>query len=182
MSTLYTGDSRFVLSGSDDGNVRIWKAHASDKLGIITARERAAIEYRESLKSRWKADTEINKISRYVSIRLPQELLTYVDIISILRLHLRTGRGTFRSRFTKPDNSSGLCSKQGVSRRSAAASTHARARASRRRRERRSSSPSSHSLSHAAVDVQEVFSVMLYGYNSAECQLLVRHLYVTNVA
>ncbi|TBU25364.1 WD40 repeat-like protein [Dichomitus squalens] len=64
MSTLYTGDSRFVLSGSDDGNVRVWKAHASDKLGIITARERAAIEYRESLKSRWKADSEVSKISR----------------------------------------------------------------------------------------------------------------------
>ncbi|KAI0752663.1 WD40 repeat-like protein, partial [Daedaleopsis nitida] len=64
MSTLYTGDSRFVLSGSDDGNVRVWKAHASDKLGIITARERAAIEYRETLKSRWKADSEVNKISR----------------------------------------------------------------------------------------------------------------------
>ncbi|RPD61737.1 WD40 repeat-like protein [Lentinus tigrinus ALCF2SS1-7] len=64
MSTVYTGDARFVLSGSDDGNVRIWKAHASDKLGIITARERAAIEYRESLKARWKADAEVSKISR----------------------------------------------------------------------------------------------------------------------
>ena len=68
MSTLYTGDARFVLSGSDDGNVRVWKAHASDKLGIITARERAAIEYRESLKSRWKADAEVSKISRYASL------------------------------------------------------------------------------------------------------------------
>ena len=66
MSTLYTGDSRFVLSGSDDGNVRVWKAHASDKLGVITARERAAIEYRESLKTRWRADAEIGKVSRYV--------------------------------------------------------------------------------------------------------------------
>ena len=66
MSTIYTGDARFVLSGSDDGNVRIWKAHAADKLGIITARERAAIEYRETLKSRWKADSEVSKISRCV--------------------------------------------------------------------------------------------------------------------
>lgn len=70
MSTLYTGDSRFVLSGSDDGNVRIWKAHASDKLGIITARERAAIEYRQGLKTRWKADAEVNKIARLVFLLL----------------------------------------------------------------------------------------------------------------
>lgn len=56
-----------MLSGSDDGNVRIWKARASDKLGIITARERAAMEYRDSLKERWKMDAEVGKVSRCVS-------------------------------------------------------------------------------------------------------------------
>ncbi|KAF8128665.1 WD40 repeat-like protein [Boletus edulis] len=63
-SSIFTADARFVVSGSDDGNVRIWKVKASDKLGIITARERAAIEYRESLKERWKHDQEVGKISR----------------------------------------------------------------------------------------------------------------------
>jgi len=63
---LFTADSRFVLSGSDDGNVRVWKAKASEKLGIITTRERAAIEYRESLMERWKMDTQISKVQRYV--------------------------------------------------------------------------------------------------------------------
>ena len=55
-----------MLSGSDDGNVRIWKARASDKLGIVTARERAAMEYRDSLKERWKMDVQVGKVSRYV--------------------------------------------------------------------------------------------------------------------
>ena len=55
-----------MLSGSDDGNVRVWKAKASEKLGIITTRERAAIEYRESLMERWKMDTQISKVQRYV--------------------------------------------------------------------------------------------------------------------
>ncbi|THU98592.1 WD40 repeat-like protein [Dendrothele bispora CBS 962.96] len=63
-STLFTTDARFVLSGSDDGNVRIWKAKASEKLGIVTARERAAIEYRGSLVDRWKMDKEVGKIAR----------------------------------------------------------------------------------------------------------------------
>jgi WD repeat and SOF domain-containing protein 1 len=53
-----------VLTGSDDGNVRIWKAKASDKLGVIDARERAAMEYRDSLKERWKMDTQVGKVSR----------------------------------------------------------------------------------------------------------------------
>ena len=55
-----------MLSGSDDGNVRIWKAKASDKLGIITARERAAMEYRDSLKERWRVDSEVSRVARYV--------------------------------------------------------------------------------------------------------------------
>ncbi|KAF5378383.1 hypothetical protein D9757_010884 [Collybiopsis confluens] len=52
-STLFTNDACFVLSGSDDGNVRIWKGKASEKLGTVTAREHAAIEYRSSLVDWW---------------------------------------------------------------------------------------------------------------------------------
>ncbi|KAF8836998.1 WD40 repeat-like protein [Paxillus ammoniavirescens] len=63
-SSIFTADARFVISGSDDGNVRIWKAKASEKLGIVTARERAAIEYRDSLKDRWKHDQDVGKVSR----------------------------------------------------------------------------------------------------------------------
>lgn len=55
-----------MLTGSDDGNVRIWKARADEKLGVITARERAAIEYRDALKQRWKYDAEVGKVSRFV--------------------------------------------------------------------------------------------------------------------
>lgn len=64
-STLFSGDARFVMSGSDDGNVRVWKAKASEKLGVVTARERAAIEYRSKIKERWSVDSEVARISRY---------------------------------------------------------------------------------------------------------------------
>ena len=63
-SSIFSADARFVLTGSEDGHVRIWKARASDKLGIITARERAAMEYRDSLKDRWKMDAEVGKVAR----------------------------------------------------------------------------------------------------------------------
>lgn len=58
------------MSGSDDGNVRIWKAKASEKLGIITARERAAMEYRQSLKDRWRIDGEVDRVARSVPVCL----------------------------------------------------------------------------------------------------------------
>jgi WD repeat and SOF domain-containing protein 1 len=68
-----------VLSGSDDGNVRIWKAKASEKLGVITARERAAIEYRNSLKERWRVDSEVDKVARSVIFpRVPAHLNNFL--------------------------------------------------------------------------------------------------------
>ncbi|KAF5325434.1 hypothetical protein D9619_009762 [Psilocybe cf. subviscida] len=63
-STAFSADARFVISGSDDGNVRVWKAKASDKLGVITARERAAMEYRDTLKERWRVDQEVDRVAR----------------------------------------------------------------------------------------------------------------------
>ncbi|KAJ6567685.1 WD40 repeat-like protein [Mycena vulgaris] len=70
-SALFTSDARFVLSGSDDGNVRIWKAKAAERLGVVTARERAAIEYRDSLKDRWKMDAEVGRVVRSRHIPRP---------------------------------------------------------------------------------------------------------------
>jgi len=63
-STTYTYDARFVLSGSDDGNVRLWKARADEKLGVIDNREKAAMEYRDELKRKWKHDSEVGRIAR----------------------------------------------------------------------------------------------------------------------
>lgn len=31
----YSADSRFVVTGSDDTNIRLWKAVASDRLGTV---------------------------------------------------------------------------------------------------------------------------------------------------
>ncbi|KAI0046811.1 WD40 repeat-like protein [Auriscalpium vulgare] len=71
LSSAFTADARYVLSGSDDGNVRVWKANASEKLGIVTARERAAIEYRDTLKDKWQADREVGKVQRSRHIPKP---------------------------------------------------------------------------------------------------------------
>lgn len=52
-STKWTLDARFILTGSDDGNVRLWKSRASEKLGILSSKELQAREYREALKNKW---------------------------------------------------------------------------------------------------------------------------------
>ncbi len=87
LAAAFTADARFVLSGSDDGNVRVWKANASEKLGIVTARERSAIEYRNALKERWKMDAEIGKVQRYAHSYLIDPAVLYILTRSSNRLY-----------------------------------------------------------------------------------------------
>ena len=58
----FSGDGRFVLSGSEDTNVRIWKAVANEKLGVIDGREKRAINYRKSLVNRYSQIDEVGHI------------------------------------------------------------------------------------------------------------------------
>ena len=58
----YTPTSDFVLSASDDGNVRIWKSYASTKLGPVSTKERQAIEYRQRLVERWSSVKDVRAV------------------------------------------------------------------------------------------------------------------------
>lgn len=70
-SVLYTLDARYVCTGSDDGNVRLWKARASEKLGILGGREMAAREYRQGLRTRWQAVGDVGRIERQRHVPKP---------------------------------------------------------------------------------------------------------------
>ena len=50
LAVEYSGDGKFILSGSDDANLRIWKAHAAESLKTLLPREKTAISYRNKLK------------------------------------------------------------------------------------------------------------------------------------
>ena len=57
-------DAKYVLSGSDDGNVRLWRANASDRSVVRTAREAQKLEYDQHLKEQYKHMPEIRRIAR----------------------------------------------------------------------------------------------------------------------
>ena len=61
----FTGDSRFILSGSDDGNVRIWRAKADERVGPKTGREVQSLRYAEALKEHYKEAPEVNRILKH---------------------------------------------------------------------------------------------------------------------
>jgi len=61
----FTLDNKYVLSGSDDFNVRIWKARAAERIGVVLPRERTKLNYVEKLKERFKHAPEIRRIARH---------------------------------------------------------------------------------------------------------------------
>ncbi|KAJ3196020.1 rRNA-processing protein sof1 [Irineochytrium annulatum] len=103
----FSMDSKYVLSGSDDGNVRLWKANSHEKLGnvklcvsipLLTSaaqlnpREQNAIQYGESLKERYKHMPEIKRISKQRHV--PKAIITAS----------KTKRTMIESRKKKEDN------------------------------------------------------------------------------
>lgn len=61
----YSMDSKYILSGSDDGNIRIWKSIASEQIGPLSTREQRSRNYQNALKERFKHMPEIKRISQH---------------------------------------------------------------------------------------------------------------------
>ena len=60
----YSPDATYILSASDDANVRLWKAQASKKIGPLHPRERDAINYRTALLQKHKHMPDVKRIVR----------------------------------------------------------------------------------------------------------------------
>jgi DDB1- and CUL4-associated factor 13 len=56
-------DAKYILSGSDDGNVRLWRANASERSTVRTVREQQKLQYDEHLKEQFKHMPEIRRIA-----------------------------------------------------------------------------------------------------------------------
>ena len=61
-SVMYTMDNKYVLSGSDDTNIRIWKALSNDPIKILNKREEDARNYRKKLVEKYQYMPEIKRI------------------------------------------------------------------------------------------------------------------------
>mmetsp|Transcript_4190 Transcript_4190/g.5502 ORF Transcript_4190/g.5502 Transcript_4190/m.5502 type:complete len:456 (+) Transcript_4190:159-1526(+) len=68
----YTSDNKFIITGSDDSNLRLWKAVANEQLGQLTAREERSMNYRSALVERYKHLPEVKKIHK--SRKLPRTI------------------------------------------------------------------------------------------------------------
>lgn len=57
-------DNKYILSASDEMNIRVWKANASEKLGPLRPREKATFNYNEKLKEKFSHHPEVKRIAR----------------------------------------------------------------------------------------------------------------------
>ena len=72
-SVAWSADNKYIFSGSEDTNIRVWKAESHAKIGNISERETNSIEYRNKLVDRFKYTKEIKKVKKS---HLPKYLLT----------------------------------------------------------------------------------------------------------
>uniref|UniRef100_A0A8C7ZZS5 DDB1- and CUL4-associated factor 13 n=1 Tax=Oryzias sinensis TaxID=183150 RepID=A0A8C7ZZS5_9TELE len=61
----WSADSKYILSGSDEMNIRLWKANAAEKLGVLAPREREAANYSQKLKEKFQNHPQIRRIARH---------------------------------------------------------------------------------------------------------------------
>lgn len=64
-NVCWTLDNKYVISASDEMNIRIWKARASEKLGVLRPRERTALDYAEALKQKFSNHPQVKRIARH---------------------------------------------------------------------------------------------------------------------
>lgn len=65
MSVVWSMDNKYLISASDEMNIRLWKAQAAEKLGLVRPRERDQLEYGQKLKEKFKNFPEIKRILRH---------------------------------------------------------------------------------------------------------------------
>lgn len=70
-SVRFSGDATYVFSGSDDMNLRVWKAEASEQLGVTLPRERNKQAYQKALMQRFKHLPEVKRILRHRHLPAP---------------------------------------------------------------------------------------------------------------
>ncbi|XP_022091194.1 DDB1- and CUL4-associated factor 13-like isoform X1 [Acanthaster planci] len=80
-------DSKYILSGSDETNIRIWKANASEKLGKLQKREVAADQYNAKLKEKFQHHPQLKRIRRHRHI--PRAIYQEAKTIKVQRESIR---------------------------------------------------------------------------------------------
>ena len=67
-------DASCIFSGSEDGQIRIWRVNASQKAGYTSSRQQAALQYNKTLIQKFGALDEIHRIRK--NRHIPKAIVT----------------------------------------------------------------------------------------------------------
>lgn len=95
MNVLWSMDNKFLLSGSDEMNIRIWKANAAEKLGPLRPREAKCFKYNEKLKERYGSHPEIRRIARHRHV--PKHIMSASSEHRTIRASMKRKEANVRS-------------------------------------------------------------------------------------
>jgi len=98
LSVLWSLDNKYVLSGSDEMNIRLWKANAAEKLEPLRPREKNALEYSQRLRETYQNHPEVRRISKHRQI--PKAIFSAANEHRIIRVSQRRKEEN-RRKYTK---------------------------------------------------------------------------------
>lgn len=58
-------DAHYIISCSDETNIRLWKANASEKLIVTHYREKSSLEYKAKLREKYKHHPQVKRIAKH---------------------------------------------------------------------------------------------------------------------
>ncbi|XP_054161068.1 DDB1- and CUL4-associated factor 13-like [Oppia nitens] len=109
-AVLWSADNKYLVSASDEMDIRLWKAYASEKLGLKSFREQSAADYNQKLMDKFGNHPEVRRIARHRHV--PKHVMHASkekrDIVGAIkrkegnrRLHSKPGTVGFESERTK---------------------------------------------------------------------------------
>ncbi|NXJ29223.1 DCA13 factor, partial [Dicrurus megarhynchus] len=99
ITVKWTSDNKYILCGSDEMNIRLWKANASEKLGVLAPREKAAMNYNQKLKEKFQFHPQIRRIAQHR--HLPKSIYCQIKEQRIMR-EARRRKELNRRKHSKP--------------------------------------------------------------------------------
>ncbi|XP_078072820.1 DDB1- and CUL4-associated factor 13 isoform X2 [Mustelus asterias] len=99
MCVKWSADNKYILCGSDEMNIRLWKANASEKLGVLAPREKASLNYNQKLKEKFQHHPHIKRIARHR--HLPKMIYNQSKELRIMR-EARRRKEQNRRKHSKP--------------------------------------------------------------------------------
>mmetsp|Transcript_11083 Transcript_11083/g.12236 ORF Transcript_11083/g.12236 Transcript_11083/m.12236 type:complete len:465 (+) Transcript_11083:49-1443(+) len=107
----YTADNKYIISGSDDTNLRLWKANASEKIGQASVREEKSMEYRQALIKKYQHLPEVKRI--YTSRKLPKLIRKQTAVTQIQKESQQRKQGN-RAKYDKKGTDQFVAERQKV--------------------------------------------------------------------